>query len=308
MRASPRTAARSRSCPTAAPRSRRSRRRERPTKEREDLVQVHLLPLDRPGEARRLTDLPRGVKAFEWSPDGTRLVVVVELGRGDARRGHEAPRQARAARRPATPPPSDYRFIDRLEYMLNGEGFTYDQVAHLWLVDVASGAATRLTDGPVPGRRAGVVARRHADRVRLEPAARPRPRVPPGHPRRRRGVAPGHRDHGRPALGLRRAGLDAGRDDDRRARPQARGPRRQPQRHLAVRRRTARRRRASGGRNLSARHDLMPGSAMSSDVTVGEAARLWPAPDGRSITFTRADRRVVRAVADRHARTATSSG
>ena len=37
---------------------------------------------------------------------------------------------------PATPPPSDYRFIDRLDYMLNGDGFTYDKVAHLWLVDV----------------------------------------------------------------------------------------------------------------------------------------------------------------------------
>src|SRR6188474_369999 len=43
---------------------------------------------------------------------------------------------------------------------------------------------------------------------------------------------------------------------------------------------------AGGGRNLSARHDLMPGSAMNSDVTVGEVAKLWVAPDGRSITFT----------------------
>ena len=32
--------------------------------------------------------------------------------------------------------------------MLNGAGFTYDQVNHLWLVDVATGEATRLTDGP----------------------------------------------------------------------------------------------------------------------------------------------------------------
>ena len=61
-------------------------------------------------------------------------------------------RQRRGKRRsttPGTPPPSDYRFIDRLNYMLNGAGFIYDQVTHLWLVDVASGAATRLTDGPV---------------------------------------------------------------------------------------------------------------------------------------------------------------
>src|SRR4029079_6868395 len=44
-------------------------------KVREDRDQVHLLPLDG-GEAHRLTDLPRGVEAFEWAPDGSRLVVV----------------------------------------------------------------------------------------------------------------------------------------------------------------------------------------------------------------------------------------
>ena len=32
--------------------------------------------------------------------------------------------------------------------MLNGPGFIDDKVAHLWLVDVATGAARRLTDGP----------------------------------------------------------------------------------------------------------------------------------------------------------------
>ena len=36
-------------------------------KDREDGTQVHLLPLAG-GEARRLTDLPRGVDDFAWSP------------------------------------------------------------------------------------------------------------------------------------------------------------------------------------------------------------------------------------------------
>src|SRR5260221_8514928 len=38
-------------------------------------AQIHVLPLDG-GEAHRLTDLPRGVESFEWSPDGSRLVAV----------------------------------------------------------------------------------------------------------------------------------------------------------------------------------------------------------------------------------------
>ena len=33
--------------------------------------------------------------------------------------------------------------------MLNGADFIYDRIDHLWLVDVATGVASRLTDGPV---------------------------------------------------------------------------------------------------------------------------------------------------------------
>ncbi|MBI3748094.1 MAG: PD40 domain-containing protein [Chloroflexi bacterium] len=115
-----------------------------------DASQVYLLPLDG-GEARRLTDLPRGVDAFEWSPDGSRLVVVsaslVPTREADARRrGTDADRAA------SLPPESDYRFIDRLDYMLTGKGFTYDRVPHLWLVDAETGVASRLTDGPVADR------------------------------------------------------------------------------------------------------------------------------------------------------------
>ena len=116
-------------------------------KGREDTTQVHLLRLDG-GEARRLTDLPRGVTGFEWSPDGSRLVVTSpsHAATWDADR-----RRRGMARRtePGTPPLSDYRFIDRLNYMLNGVDFVYDRIDHLWLVEVATGTATRLTDGPV---------------------------------------------------------------------------------------------------------------------------------------------------------------
>jgi len=118
---------------------------------REDVNQVHLLPLDG-GEARRLTDLPRGVDAFEWSPDGSRLVVVSSshaATRADDDRVRGIDRRAGWGAPSGTPPPSDYRFIDRLEYMLNGVGFTYDRIGHLWLVDVSTGEASRLTDGPV---------------------------------------------------------------------------------------------------------------------------------------------------------------
>ena len=240
-------------------------------KDREDGNQVYLLPLDG-GEARRLTDLPRGVDGFEWSPDGSRLVVV-SASHGATRAEDDRRRGIDADASPGTPPPSDYRFIDRLDYMLNGAGFTYDQVAHLWLVDVATGEASRLTDGPRRRRRAGLVAGRHAasPSPRTD-AATPTSSTAPGHPRRRRRdaapsppsraararsfTAPTWLPDGRTiaALGHRMTGGAGSRNDiwlfaadGRDATP-------------------------AGGRNLSGRHDLMPGSAMNSDVTRGEGA------------------------------------
>src|SRR5436190_1436243 len=122
----------------------------REPKDREDLQQVHLLSLAG-GEARRLTDLPRGLDAFEWSPDGDRLVVV-STSHGATSADDDRRRGIDRTPKPGIAPESDYRFIDRLDYMLNGAGFTYDRIPHLWLVDVATGAATRLTDGRAADR------------------------------------------------------------------------------------------------------------------------------------------------------------
>jgi acylaminoacyl-peptidase len=268
----------------------RSRDRERTgaadaRSEREDRDQVHLLPLDG-GEARRLTDLPRGVEAFEWSPDGTRLVVV-STSHGPTRDQDDRARGIARAARSGDPPESDYRFIDRLEYMLNGKGFTYDRVSQLWLVETATGAATRLTDAArlMPdaepswspdGRRIAFIAnrRRNADIIRsrdlhvVDVATRAVRRLsgggraafqrPAWMPDGRTIAVLGHRYEAR--AGTRNDiwlfaadGSDAG---------------------------------PGGGRDLSAPHDLMPGSGMASDVTPGEPPLLAPSADGRWIAFT----------------------
>ncbi len=262
-------------------RGRRDDRDRKPA--HEDRDQVYLLGLDG-GEARRLSDLPRGVDAFEWSPDGTRLVVVssshgATRSDDDRRRGIDRKAESGAE------PPSDYRFVDRLEYMLNGSGFTYDKIGHLWLVDVATGEASRLTDGRAAdgspawspdGRRIAFTSnrRRNADLVeRLDihvvdvesktvSAITRGPRsmfsAPTWLPDGATIAALGHRMEGgagsRNDIWLFAAdGSDATPD---------------------------------GGRNLSAKHDLMPGSGMSSDVTRGESARLLPSNDGRWLAFT----------------------
>ena len=66
--------------------------------DREDGDQIHILSLDG-GEARRLTDLPRGVAGFSWSPDGKRLAVL-SASRGATR---EEDRRKRGKGRQARP-------------------------------------------------------------------------------------------------------------------------------------------------------------------------------------------------------------
>jgi dipeptidyl aminopeptidase/acylaminoacyl peptidase len=251
----------------------------REAKDREDVAQVHLLPLDG-GEARRLTDLPRGVDAFEWSPDGTKLVVVT-ASVGATRADDDRRRGIERRPEPGTPPPSDYRFIDRLDYMLNGAGFVFDKVPHLWLVDVATGEASRLTGGRVAdrepawspdGSRIAFASNRRRDadlfsghqdihvvdvETRAVTAITRGPRsvfsAPTWLPDGRTIAALGHRLEG--GAGSRNdvwlfeaAGADAT---------------------------------PTGGRNLSAPHDLMPGSGMSSDVTRGEGTGLIASKGGR---------------------------
>ena len=279
-------------------------------KAREDGDQIHLLPLDG-GEARRLTELPRGLDGFEWSPDGTRIVVV-SASYGATQAEDQRRRGLDRAVEPGSEPPSDYRFIDRLDYMLNGTGFTYDRVKHLWLVDVASGAASRLTAGRVSdtepawspdGGRIAFTAnrRRDADLLRNQDI-----HVVDVETRAVTAVTRGPRSHffrptwlpdGRTiaALGHRHEARAGSRNDIWLL--AADGADATP----------------SGGRNLSATHDLMPGSGMTSDLTRGEPALLATSKGGRWLHFSApidgayelwriavSDGRVERLTEDRH--------
>ncbi len=252
--------------------------------DREDTVQVYVLPLDGPGEAHRVTDLPRGVDSFEWSPDGRRLAVLSSSVAGT----HEEDRKLRGLGPEDDPHPhlprSDYRYIERLSFLFNGRGCVYDRRPQLWVVDVESGGATRLTEGPADvahpawspdGRSIAYVSNDREDwdfdvrsllfAVDVETGVRRRITddgkiffdSPAWLPDGRTIAALGHRF---PAHGGSRMDVWVFAADGSDARP-------------------------DGGRNLSGHSDLMPAPAMNSDVTVGEDARLFLSRDGAWIRF-----------------------
>jgi dipeptidyl aminopeptidase/acylaminoacyl peptidase len=73
------------------------------------------------------------VSSFQWSPDGTKLVVVSRSGPSDESRDGKSP--------------SDVRHYTHSNYKFNDTGWFDDKRSHLWIVVVADDHATALTSG-----------------------------------------------------------------------------------------------------------------------------------------------------------------
>src|SRR5438552_1571619 len=91
--------------------------------------QIWLLPLGG-GEPRRITSLRNGVNSFSWSPDGTRFVCLSATGPSDNAK-----------------PASDVRHYKHAGYKYNDTGWFDDKRTHIWVVELASGAAKQITLG-----------------------------------------------------------------------------------------------------------------------------------------------------------------
>jgi dipeptidyl aminopeptidase/acylaminoacyl peptidase len=102
----------------------------------DDTTGAQVWLLDRSGgEAVKLTSLKSGVDDYAWSPDGRRLVVVSQDPEPDSAKAGEEPR----------PKPI---VIDRYHFKQDVKGYLGPRKNHLYLVDVPSGKAEQITQGP----------------------------------------------------------------------------------------------------------------------------------------------------------------
>ncbi|MGE0580836.1 MAG: prolyl oligopeptidase family serine peptidase [Steroidobacteraceae bacterium] len=83
------------------------------------------------GEARQRSHFPSGITGYAWSPDGQRIVF-------------SALSPAVPVADPEKPAPI---VIDRLQFKSDDAGYLRNERSHLFLLDVATGAVTTLTDG-----------------------------------------------------------------------------------------------------------------------------------------------------------------
>jgi dipeptidyl aminopeptidase/acylaminoacyl peptidase len=95
--------------------------------------QIYLLSIVGGGEAIALTKLKNGVQSYQWSPEGSRIVVVSTSGPMDG--------VATADRK------SDVRHYTHIQYKFNDTGWFDDKRRHLWLVNVQGGEAKQITEG-----------------------------------------------------------------------------------------------------------------------------------------------------------------
>jgi dipeptidyl aminopeptidase/acylaminoacyl peptidase len=101
-----------------------------------DPPQIYLLSMEG-GEARPLTEIPKGAGDPVWSPDGRSLAFSsTTLAKDFEKKKDDAP------------PESDVRVITRAEYRDNDQGYLDpDRHAHIWIVD-----APRVLDSPQKAR------------------------------------------------------------------------------------------------------------------------------------------------------------
>jgi len=105
------------------------------------------------GEAQHLTDTPQDVDDFAWSPDSTRMVVILrdasaeELAEAKTKDKDKDKDKDDAGDKDKKPKTKKPWVIDRLQFKTDEVGYLDRRRAHLYILDLATRQLTQITSG-----------------------------------------------------------------------------------------------------------------------------------------------------------------
>ncbi|MCK4642469.1 S9 family peptidase [bacterium] len=110
-------------------------------REKEKLPQLYFIDVDG-GEAKRITDIKGSILEYEWSPDGSRILLTVQLFDPETIQLIEDPKKKELGIRD--------RHIKRVLYKMDTMGYRQKERVHLWVLESKSGKLEQLTFGDIP--------------------------------------------------------------------------------------------------------------------------------------------------------------
>ena len=100
------------------------------------------------GEAQHLTDTPQNVDDFVWSPDSTRLVVILrDPSEEELAAARTKAKEKDAEDKDQKPKTRKPWVIDRLQFKTDEVGYLDRRRAHLYVLDLATRNLTQITSG-----------------------------------------------------------------------------------------------------------------------------------------------------------------
>jgi len=100
------------------------------------------------GEAQHLTDTPQDVDDFVWSPDSTRLVVILrDPSEEELAAAKTKDKEKDAEDKDKKPKTKKPWVIDRLQFKTDEVGYLDRRRAHLYVLDLATRILTQITSG-----------------------------------------------------------------------------------------------------------------------------------------------------------------